>query len=98
MTLVTALVKVTDRCQVLMSPEPDPREGRLTGVFMDLVPLHKVNCRQTDTERPADGVNTRYTVAVDAELFVCKLEDQGSSARLSASSVDSTGATLGSEK
>lgn len=29
-THVTALVEVTDRCKVLMSPEPDPPEERLT--------------------------------------------------------------------
>lgn len=29
-THVTALVEVTDRCKVLMSPEPDPLEERLT--------------------------------------------------------------------
>lgn len=35
----------------------------------------------TDTESSANGKNMRYTVALDAALLICKLEDQGSAVR-----------------
>lgn len=38
-THVTALVEVTDRCKVLMSPEPDPPEERLTMSYGSHTPI-----------------------------------------------------------
>lgn len=79
-THVTALVEVTDRCKVLMSPEPDPPEERLTTSYGSHPPYAR-SLAHTDTESSANGKNMRYTVALDAALLICKLEDQGSAVR-----------------
>lgn len=58
-THVTALVEVTDRCKVLMSPEPDPPEERLTTYYGSHPPIR--GHLHTRILRAQQMVKTRIT-------------------------------------
>lgn len=91
-TRITALVEVTDRCKVLMSPEPDPPEERLSMSYGSHPPIR--GPLHTRILRAQQMVKTCVTQWLWA-LLICKLEDQGSAVRFSASSVHTIDVTLG---